>query len=73
MRPSYRAMVIIASFWTMAAVADTVQLTVYKIIPNSNTSNVTLGNITFTDTPYGLLINAGFKYVATGNSWDAYP
>ncbi len=52
----YRLMTIVVGLWAMAALADTTQITVYKIIPNSSTSNIDLGTITFTDTPYGLLI-----------------
>lgn len=46
----------IMACWVSAAVADTTQVTVYKIIPNSKVSTVKLGTITATDTQYGLLL-----------------
>lgn len=65
MRPD-RLLVMIASFWSIAAVADTIQIPVYKIMPNSDTSQVVLGKITFTDTPYGLLITPDLNTLPPG-------
>jgi len=61
-----RLIIIIASFWALTAMADTVQITVYKIIPNSNTSNVSLGTVTATDTPYGLLLTPDLHSLPPG-------
>jgi superoxide dismutase, Cu-Zn family len=56
----------IAAFWSMAAVADTGQITVYKIIPNTNASRVELGTITATDTKYGLLLTPHLQTLPPG-------
>lgn len=59
-------MTIAIGLWATAALADTTQITVYKIIPNSSTSNIDLGTIAFTDTPYGLLITPDLNTLPPG-------
>lgn len=55
-----------ALFWTLTAVAETTEITVYKIIPNSNTSQVKLGTITARDTQYGLLLTPDLNTLPPG-------
>lgn len=62
----YRWIAFAASFWVMAAVADTVQIKIYKLIPNSSASRVDLGTITATDTPYGLLLTPELMLLPPG-------
>lgn len=62
----YRLALIMASIWTMAAVADTTQIAIYKIIPNSDKSNIDLGIITATDTAYGLLLTPDLNTLPPG-------
>ena len=46
----------IAASWASVAAADSLSILVYKIIPNKNISQVNLGTITATDSPFGLLL-----------------
>ncbi len=52
--------------WSMTAGAGSVQISIYKIIPNSNSSNITLGTVTATDTPYGLLLTPDLNTLPPG-------
>lgn len=65
---TYGCVLVMAAVWlcSAAAVADTVQIAVYKIIPNSNTSKIKLGTITARDTQYGLLLTPDLNTLPPG-------
>ena len=55
-----------AWFWAAAVMADTAQIEIYKIIPNSNTSSIKLGTINVRDTQYGLLLTPDLNTLPPG-------
>jgi superoxide dismutase, Cu-Zn family len=61
-----RFTILATAFWAMAAAADSIQIEVYKIIPNSNTSQVKLGTVTAEDTSYGLLLTPNLNTLQPG-------
>lgn len=67
MRLFRELVILIFSGWAMAAVADTVEITVYKIIPNSTSaSSIKLGTVTAMDTSYGLLLTPHLNTLPPG-------
>jgi Cu-Zn family superoxide dismutase len=62
----YRLVFFIAIFGSAIAKADTLDIQVYKIIPNSDVSTVKLGNIVATDTQYGLLLSPDLHTLPSG-------
>ena len=61
----YCLIAVIAAFWTIVASAETMQITVYKIIQNTS-SNVELGTITATDDPKGVLLTPDLNTLPPG-------
>ena len=66
MRAVKWVLAVAVAWWWTAALAATVQITVYKIIPNSDTSHVKLGTITARDTQYGLLLTPDLNTLPPG-------
>jgi superoxide dismutase, Cu-Zn family len=62
----YKWIAFAASFWVMVAGADTTQITIYKLIPNSSANQVKLGTVTATDTQYGLLFTPELELLTPG-------
>ena len=56
----------IAASWASVAAADSLSILVYKIIPNKNISQVNLGTITATDSPFGLLLTPDLNTLPPG-------
>jgi superoxide dismutase, Cu-Zn family len=61
-----RLIAVMISLVSMTAMADSKEITIYKIIPNSNTSNVNLGTMVLSDTAYGLLITPDLNTLPPG-------
>ncbi|MBS0350107.1 MAG: superoxide dismutase family protein [Proteobacteria bacterium] len=57
---------VIFILFSINAMAAGKEITVYKIIPNSNTSHVDLGTIVLSDTTYGLLITPNLNTLPPG-------
>lgn len=62
----YKFLAIFAALWAITAMADSAQITIYKVIPNSNTPGEELGTLTVTDTSYGLLLTPHLKKLPPG-------
>lgn len=62
----FRLAVIIFSLSTSAALADSTQITVNKIVLGNSTSADRLGIVTATDTPYGLLLTPDLHSLPPG-------